>query len=203
MVSEAIHDDAESTHAGQTSAVQRAERTSQSRDVGSAELAPVRYISRTRDYYAAQGFERPYRWAHHREAPFAPLRGPLAKSRLVVITTANEARPEGCSAGEPGPPRRVHSFSSRELRSDDPECRFFTEDLSWHKEATHTDDLDSYLPIRALRALVSEGELGGLTERFHGVPTEYSQRRTVEADAPEILRRCREDHADVALLVPL
>jgi hypothetical protein len=35
------------------------------------------------------------------------------------------------------------------------------------------------------------------------VPTEYSQRRTIEQDAPEILRRCREDEADAALLVPL
>jgi len=35
------------------------------------------------------------------------------------------------------------------------------------------------------------------------VPTDYSQRRTLEQDAPEILRRCREDEVDVALLVPL
>jgi hypothetical protein len=35
------------------------------------------------------------------------------------------------------------------------------------------------------------------------VPTEYSQRATSERDAPEILRRCREDGADAALLVPL
>jgi hypothetical protein len=39
--------------------------------------------------------------------------------------------------------------------------------------------------------------------RFHGVPTDYSQRRTSEQDAPEILRRLREDAVDVALLVPL
>jgi hypothetical protein len=35
------------------------------------------------------------------------------------------------------------------------------------------------------------------------VPTEYSQRRTREQDAPEILRRSREDGADAALLVPM
>jgi len=35
------------------------------------------------------------------------------------------------------------------------------------------------------------------------VPTDYSQRRTIEQDAPEVLARCREDAADVALLVPL
>jgi len=35
------------------------------------------------------------------------------------------------------------------------------------------------------------------------VPTDYSQRRTIEQDAPQILARCREDGVDVALLVPL
>ena len=50
---------------------------------------------------------------------------------------------------------------------------------------------------------MSEGRKGALAERFHGVPTDYSQRRTCEEDAPEILRRCREDGVDVVLLVPL
>jgi len=39
--------------------------------------------------------------------------------------------------------------------------------------------------------------------RFHCVPTDYSQRRTREQDAPALLERLREDAADVALLVPL
>jgi len=44
--------------------------------------------------------------------------------------------------------------------------------------------------------------IGALTPRFHGAPTNRSQRVTTETDAPELLRRCREDSADVALLVP-
>ncbi|HCI88374.1 MAG TPA: reductase, partial [Gammaproteobacteria bacterium] len=34
-------------------------------------------------------------------------------------------------------------------------------------------------------------------------PTAYSQRQTLEEDAPELLERLQEDQADVALLVPL
>ena len=45
--------------------------------------------------------------------------------------------------------------------------------------------------------------LGGLTEHFHSVPTDYSYRHTNEYDAPEILRRLAADGADAALLVPL
>ena len=65
------------------------------------------------------------------------------------------------------------------------------------------DDVESFLPLAALRSLIGEGRIGSLTRRFHGVPTDYSQRRTIEQDAPEILARCREDAADIALLVPL
>jgi hypothetical protein len=38
--------------------------------------------------------------------------------------------------------------------------------------------------------------------RFHGAPTNRSHRVTLETDAPEILRRCREDDVDVAILAP-
>ena len=37
--------------------------------------------------------------------------------------------------------------------------------------------------------------------RFHGAPTNRSHRET-EADLAELLRRCREDGADAAVLVP-
>ena len=81
--------------------------------------------------------------------------------------------------------------------------QLFTDHLSWDKETTHTNDIGSFLPIAALRAFAESGRVGSLAARFHGVPTDYSQRRNIEVDAPEILRRCREDEVDVALLVPL
>jgi hypothetical protein len=86
---------------------------------------------------------------------------------------------------------------------DAPPLGLFTADLAWDKETTHTDDLDSFFPIHRLQELVEAGRIGSLGARFHGVPTEYSQRRTIEKDAPEILRRCREDEVEAALLVPL
>ena len=80
---------------------------------------------------------------------------------------------------------------------------FDTSELSWDKEATHTDDVESFLPLRSLAAYAAAGRIGSVAERFHGIPTDYSQRRTHEEDAPEVLRRCMEDGVDVALLVPL
>lgn len=153
---------------------------------------PVQYMDRTRRYYEAQGFDRAYQWAQFDDVPFQPLTKPLRDSRLVVITTG--ARYDRQASD----PRFVDSGNI-----DDLPARLYADDLAWDKDATHMEDLESYLPIKSLDALVAAGELGSLAPRFHCLPTEYSQRRTKEADSPEILNRCREDGADVALLVPL
>jgi hypothetical protein len=79
----------------------------------------------------------------------------------------------------------------------------FDTDLAWDREATHMDDRETFLPIEAMRQAVAGGVIGGLARRFHGAPTDYSHRKTMEADAPEILRRLREDGADAALLVAI
>ncbi len=86
---------------------------------------------------------------------------------------------------------------------EQPPEQFFTGDLSWDREATHTGDRDSYFPVRELERRIAAGELGRLAPRFYCVPTQYSQRRTIERDAPAIVAACVEDAVDVALLVPL
>lgn len=158
----------------------------------------VSYIDRTREYYTAQGYTRPYRWATNGEVPFAPLPKPLAACTVAALTTAfpyHERPPEdGVLRGG----KEVWSGSTAEL----PE-RLYTDDLSWDKEATHMNDVDSFLPVRRLAELVESGRICRLAPRFHGVPTDYSQRRTVEQDAPEILRRCREDGVDVVVAAPI
>ena len=150
----------------------------------------VSYIDKSREYYVARGYGNPYRWACFDDVPFAPLRRPLSQAALALITTAHE--------GLDAPSfRSVYS-----LPADPPPARLSTDGLFWDMQATHTEDLDSYCPVHRLQELVLAGRIGQVT-RLHGVPTEYSQRRTIERDAPEILRRCREDGADAALLVPL
>ena len=153
---------------------------------------PVPYMERTRAYYAAQGFDHAYAWAHFDDVPFAPLSKPLAQSKLALITTAS---PYDRTFSDV---RKVASGST----SDPPE-RLYGNDLAWDKNATHLDDLNAFFPLRCLKALVEAGRIGAITARFHCAPTEYSQRRTRMVDAPEILRRCREDGADAAMLVPL
>ena len=152
---------------------------------------PVAYMARTKRYYEAQGYAKPYVWAHFDEVPFAKPAKPLAESTLAIVTTSALHNRQATD------PRAVASASTAAAPP------LFANDLAWDKKATHLDDRETFLPLAPLRAMVDEGRLGALAERFHGVPTEYSQRRTQAGDAPEILRRCREDGADIALLVPL
>ncbi|MEE2703497.1 MAG: hypothetical protein VX614_05700 [Myxococcota bacterium] len=158
----------------------------------------VSYIDRTREFYGAQGYERPYQWAHFAEVPFARPRKPLSESRLTLVTTASPWHETGHDPGSLRGAKQVWSGATAES----PE-RLYTDDLAWDKQETHTDDVDSFLPLSHLRECVSSGRIAALAEHFHGVPTDYSQRRTTELDAPEILKRCREDAVDLALLVPL
>lgn len=157
-------------------------------------MADVPYMERTRAWYEAQGYERPYRWAAFEEVPFQPLSKPLSSCRVGVVTTAGQLDDDG----RPVLPKRVYSHPTATA----PE-RFYTEDLAWDRDATHLDDRSSFLPLEQLEQQAAAGRIGSLAPRFHGVPTEYSQRRTIELDAPDILARLREDAVDVALLVPL
>jgi hypothetical protein len=152
----------------------------------------VPYMQRTRDYYRAQGYTSDYQWAHHGETDFSKLKKPLNKSRVTVITTAM--------------PDNSASKKMREVTISSclpPPNSMFTDELSWDKENTHTRDVPSFLPIKQLTALANKGKIGSLSSRFFSLPTEYSQRNTNEIDAPLILKECRKDKVDLALLVPL
>lgn len=152
--------------------------------------APIEYMERTRHYYRALGYTRDYVWANFADVPFAPLAKPLAQARIALITTAMPSDFNGV--------RRVWSGNV-----SPPPAGLHTNDVAWDKESTHTNDRESFLPIEAASKLATDGVFAGLTPRFHGVPTEYSQRKTREEDAPEILTRLRADGADAAVLCPL
>lgn len=151
---------------------------------------PVPYMARTRQYYRALGYVKDYVWARHDDVPFSKLRKPLAECRLALITTASPVDHSGTkqlwSAPVEPAPATLH-----------------TADLAWDKESTHTDDRGSFLPIEIAAKLANDGMFAGLTSRFYGVPTDYSQRNTNEIVAPGVLRRLRDDGADGAILCPL
>jgi D-proline reductase (dithiol) PrdB len=163
---------------------------------------PIPYMQRTRDYYLALGYANPYRWAHFIEVPFAPLRIPLSRARVALITTAAPFQP-GVGDQGPGAPYnaaakfyRVYSVPS----DSTPDLRI--SHVGYDREHTSAEDVNTYFPLARMREAVASGRIGALTSRVHGAPTNRSHRVTMETDAPELLRRCQEDEADAALLAP-
>jgi len=74
--------------------------------------------------------------------------------------------------------------------------------VGYDRANTVPEDLNAYVPLTRLQEAAAAGRIGRLAPRFHGAPTNRSHRVTMETDAPELLRRCREDGADAVVLVP-
>lgn len=159
-------------------------------------MSYVRYIDKTREYYASEGYTKPYRWAHFETIPFTPLPRPLAQCRVGLVTTSemvvrDEVTPDDLA-------REVYS-----LPIDVPVERLVSRKAAYDRYATTLEDVDAHLPLTHLRDLADEGRIGSLAPRFHIVYSEYSQDKTSDVDAPAILRRCREDGVDVAVLTAI
>ena len=156
----------------------------------------VRYIDKTREYYAGEGYAKPYQWAHFEDIPFTPLPRPLGGCRLGLVTTSEMA-----ILGEPGvwdeddPARDVYA-----LPTSTPADRLYTRKEAFDRYETTLDDVESYLPIQRLREHADKGRVRDLAPRFQVVYSQYSQRKTLTVDGPEILRQMREDRVDVAVL---
>ena len=158
-------------------------------------------MQRTREYYETLGYAA-YRWAHFADVPFTPLAKPLAQARLALITTAAPYQP---GVGDQGPGAKYNAAAKfYDVYSDStdstPDLRI--SHVGYDRKHTTAEDPNTWFPLAQLHLAVKAGRLGALTPRFHGAPTNRSVRVTNEKDAPELLRRCREDGADVALLVP-
>jgi D-proline reductase (dithiol) PrdB len=163
--------------------------------------APIPYLQRTRSYYAALGYGAPYEWAHYADVPFTPLRVALAKARIALITTAAPYQPDKGPQG-PGAPYNGTAKFYRVYSGDtavDHDLRITH--VAIDRQHTSMEDSGTWFPLPALRRAASTGRIGALTARFHGAPTNRSQRTTLESDAPNLLARCRDDGADAALLV--
>ncbi len=152
----------------------------------------VRYIEKTREYYLAMGYDKPYRWAHYDTVSFTPLTKPLAACRLTLVSTSDVALKGGASKAEDHKTKLTANVYS--IPSDTAACELYSLQDAYDTHATHLEDVDSFFPITRLREFVAAGRIGDLAPRFHGVYTSYSQRKTLEVDGPEVLRRCREDN---------
>lgn len=162
---------------------------------------PISYMQRTKDWYLALGYGNPYRWAHFHEVPFHPLAKPLRTATVGLITTAAPYDPDKGDQG-PGAPYNAAAKFYQVYSGDtaiDHDLRI--SHVAIDRMHTSMTDSGSWFPLPLLRDMASQGLIGQLAKRFHGFPTNRSQRHTLEVDCPELLKRCKEDGVEVAVLV--
>jgi D-proline reductase (dithiol) PrdB len=162
---------------------------------------PIPYMQRTRDYYLALGYGNPYRWAHFVEVPFTPLRTPLSRARVALITTAAPFQPGAGDQGPGAPYNAAAKFYQVYSVSSESEPNLGISHVGYDRKHTSAADIHAYFPLARMKEAVAAGRIGALAPRFHGAPTNRSHRAS-ETDAAELLRRCREDGAEAAVLVP-
>lgn len=163
--------------------------------------APIAYLPRIRTYYEALGYGAPYEWARFDDVPFATLRKPLAESRVAIVTTAAPYQP---GKGDQGP-RAPYNAAAKFYRvyaqdsSGEPDLRI--SHIAFDRAHTTAEDPATYFPMRALKAAASAGRVGEVAPRFFGLPTNRSQRTTIEVDGPDVVAGCAQDAVDAAILV--
>jgi hypothetical protein len=163
---------------------------------------PIPYLRRIRDYYQALGYGRPYEWAHCADVPFHPLAKPLSHSRIALIVTAAPYQTDKGDQGPGAPYNASAKFYTVYSGDTAIEHDLRIAHLAIDRKHTTAEDSGTYFPLPALRELAASGRIGSLAPRFHGLPTNRSQRRTLEVDCPEIVARCQADAVDAAILVP-
>jgi hypothetical protein len=164
----------------------------------------IRYIERTHEYYRGLGYEKTYNYAYNEDYPFTPLKKPLSESRVSLVTTASFVRLDeaGNWLDEPG------MIGTNELEvftvpSDWPTDRILSTSMDHDRYQTDMKDVDTFFPTTRMQEFLKEGTFGSLSKNYYRTLPNYSHRKTTEVDGPEILRQCREDNVDVALLTPV
>ena len=162
----------------------------------------IPYMQRTRSYYLALGYDNPYVWAHYNNVPFTPLRKPLRASTLALITTAVPYDPSKGDQGPSAPYNAQAKFYEpyAMITLGDPDLRIAHVGID--RQHANLSEMACWFPLKAARQAVLDRRIAKLAPRFYGLPTNRSQRHTLENDAPRILEMCQTDGVDVAILIP-
>lgn len=163
---------------------------------------PIRYIERTRSYYLGLGYDNPYIWAHYIDVPFAPLKKSLNQSVLGLITTAVPYDARNGNQGPGAPYNAAAKFYQPYQQSMTSEIDLRVAHVGIDRKNANMEEMNCWFPLRAARDALKAGRIQSLSPHFYGLPTNRSQRHTLEVDAPIILEMLRTDRVDVAVLIP-
>jgi D-proline reductase (dithiol) PrdB len=128
--------------------------------------------------------------------PFVRPKKPLEECRVALVTTGGVHLPEQPRFEIDDP---LGDCSYREIPADAAE-------LTWTHAYYRPDegaDLDAIFPLRTIRGLAVEGEVGELNRRhFAFMGAIHDPGPLIEETAPEVATKLADDGVDAALLTP-
>lgn len=157
----------------------------------------LNYIPRIRAYYEALGYGAPYEWARFDEVPFAPLAKPAKSARLGIVTTAALFQQDKGDQGPGAPYNGGAKFYEVYGASMEPTPDLRISHIAYDRVHSTAEDQRSYFPAEALKAAGAS-----LSTQFYGLPTNRSQRVTLEVDSPALVAAAQRDRWEAAVLVP-
>lgn len=163
---------------------------------------PLRYIDRTRAYYLALGYRAPYVWAENTDIPFTPLHKPLIETKIALVTTAALFDPAKGDQGPNAPYNGGAKFYTPYQAPVEDTPKTGISHIAYDRKHSPATDEQAWLPLNTLKQAAADGVIGGITKHFHGLPTNRSQRATIEKDAVLLLDALKHDQAEAAILVP-
>jgi len=163
---------------------------------------PVEYISRTRRYYQALGYGKPYNWARFDSVPFTLPTKPVSECSVGVVCTAAPYLPDKGDQGPGAPYNAAAKFFSVYRLPVHPIPDLRISHIAIDRDHTTAEDLGSYLPLAALETARKHGRIGSLATHVFGLPTNRSQTQTIEVDCQDLLKLVKEDAVDIVVLVP-
>ena len=167
-----------------------------------AETSPLNYLERIAEYYQVLGYGEAYRWAHFDKVPFTRLQKPLDESTIGIVTTAARFQSDKGDQGPGAAYNGLAKFYSVYTEPTDPEPDLRISHIAYDRDHTEATDQSSYFPLAVLKQLVKSGKIGALSPRFYGLPTNRSQKITIDIDCVELVAQCQKDNLDAAILVP-
>jgi D-proline reductase (dithiol) PrdB len=135
------------------------------------------------------------------DPPWAPVRKPLAASRVAVVTTAGLYRPgiDGPFAGE----APDGDYTSRSLPADVALEALASAHTHFNTQVALAD-MNTVFPLDRLREMVAAGTVGSVAPTHYSLMGYCTRADTIaEETAPAVAARMLDEGVDAALVVPV
>jgi hypothetical protein len=121
---------------------------------------------------------------------------------LGLITTAVPYDPNKGLQGSGAPYNATAKFYQPYQNSVDADIDLRIAHVGIDRKHANMEDSNCWFPLAVAKQAVESGRVKALSPHFYGLPTNRSQRHTLEIDAPLILEMLRADKVDIAVLIP-